>query len=360
MHVMASPAEIHQPRGARLETPDDPRYTAAVIPTNALDCLMQIAEERGANFSAWFNGLALTRAELNDATVRVSYREASLLIKRAMRGLAQNSLGLDVGRRQSVGTFGVLGLAMMTARTFGEAMQIGIENHQVAGSMMEVGFDVVDANAVAMVAEPRFIDGEILPFLCEELFISSLMVCRALVGANFHPRYAEFTYPEPAWADGYRDVFQCEIRFGMPQNRAVLDAAWMSYELPTHHPVSAQQALGLCRQMRANVAGPQPEIVVAVERLLRSRLHENPTVTEVAQRLHLTERSLRRHLAAGGQIFRAMHDRIRTERALELLRAGQHTVSEIGSVIGFSDAREFRRAFKRWTGSSPCAMREMR
>ncbi|QBB69988.1 AraC family transcriptional regulator [Pseudolysobacter antarcticus] len=338
----------------------DPRFTAAIIPTNALDCLMQIAEERGVATGAWFNGLALTRAQLNDAAVRVSYREASLIIKRAMRALAQNSLGLDVGRRQSVGTFGVLGLAMMTARTFGESMQIGIENHQVAGSMMEVGFDVVDANSVAMVAEPRFVDGEILPFLCEELFISSLMVSRALVGANFHPRYVEFTYPQPAWADAYRETFQCEVRFDMPQNRAVIDTSWMSYELPTHHPVSAQQALGLCRQMRANVAGPQPEIVVAVERMLRSRLHENPTVTEVAQSLHLTERSLRRHLAAGGQIFRDMHDRIRTERALELLRDGRHTVSEIGSVIGFSDAREFRRAFKRWTGQSPCTVREMR
>ncbi len=144
---MASPTETHHARSARPETADDPSYTAAVIPTNALDCLMQIAEERGANFSAWFNGLALTRAQLNDATVRVSYREASLLIKRAMRGLVQDSLGLDVGRRQSVGTFGVLGLAMMTARTFGEAMQIGIENHQIAGSMMEVDFDVVDASS---------------------------------------------------------------------------------------------------------------------------------------------------------------------------------------------------------------------
>jgi AraC-like DNA-binding protein len=29
------------------------------------------------------------------------------------------------------------------------------------------------------------------------------------------------------------------------------------------------------------------------------------------------------------------------------------SVAEIGSEVGFSDPREFRRAFKRWTGMAP-------
>jgi hypothetical protein len=42
-----------------------------------------------------------------------------------------------------------------------------------------------------------------------------------------------------------------------------------------------------------------------------------------------------------------------SERALELLHAGQMSVAEIGIELGFSDPREFRRAFKRWTGMPP-------
>jgi AraC-like DNA-binding protein len=76
--------------------------------------------------------------------------------------------------------------------------------------------------------------------------------------------------------------------------------------------------------------------------------------------LHLSERTLRRHLAAAGRVFREIHDQLRTERALELLSAGALSVAEIGSEIGFSDAREFRRAFKRWTGTPPAAMRHAR
>jgi AraC-like DNA-binding protein len=48
-----------------------------------------------------------------------------------------------------------------------------------------------------------------------------------------------------------------------------------------------------------------------------------------------------------------VHDRVRTERALELLHDEETTIATVGSQIGFNDVREFRRAFKRWTGHTP-------
>ena len=94
-----------------------------------------------------------------------------------------------------------------------------------------------------------------------------------------------------------------------------------------------------------------------IEAPLRSRLREHPRLTEVARTLHLSERSLRRRLADSGRIFREIHDRVRAERALELLHAGQLSVADIGIELGFSDPREFRRAFKRWTGMPPQSAR---
>ena len=107
------------------------------------------------------------------------------------------------------------------------------------------------------------------------------------------------------------------------------------------------------QQMTPDGGEPHQEIVAAVERLLRSRLRQQPRLLDVARTLNLSERSLRRKLAESGRIFREIHDRVRAERALELLRAGQLSVAEIGSEIGFSDPREFRRASKRWTGMPP-------
>ncbi|HEX6832026.1 MAG TPA: AraC family transcriptional regulator [Rudaea sp.] len=334
----------------------DPRFTAAVIPTTILTVLAQVADDEGIAVEPWLTGLGLTRAQIDDADVRVSYRQASLVIRRALKATSRTDLGLEVGRRQNLGSFGVLGLAMMTARTFGEAMAIGIEHNGITGTMMDLELEMLGPDHAALLARPRFPDDEILIFLCEELFASSLAVCRGLLGAKFNPARVELTYAAPPHAAEYGAFFQCDMRFGARHNRAVVDRKWLLTPLPTHHPISAKQALAICREQQAQMQR-QSEVVASVERILRRRLHEHPTLEQVARTLNLTERTLRRHLAAAGRVYRDIHDRIRTERALELLHAGSLSIADIGSEVGFSDPREFRRAFKRWTGMAPRTIR---
>jgi transcriptional regulator GlxA family with amidase domain len=99
------------------------------------------------------------------------------------------------------------------------------------------------------------------------------------------------------------------------------------------------------------------EIVAVVERLLRQRLAENPRVVEIAAELHLTERTLRRQLQAAQTSFTALHDRVRNESARRLLGDARMSIAQVGVAVGFKDAREFRRAFKRWSGVAPRALR---
>ncbi|HXD38387.1 MAG TPA: AraC family transcriptional regulator [Rhodanobacter sp.] len=336
---------------------DDPRYTAAEFPTNKLLYLTQLADACGIDCRAWFAGLALTRAQLADPALRVSYRQAAGFVRRALtalRGAGVADAGLRIGREGTVGGFGLLGLAMMTSRTFGEAMQAGIAHHKICGCLLDLAFEAVDERTVALAALPLFDDTELLPFFCEELFASSTMIARELVGPELRPVRLELAYPRPAYADEYTALFGCESRFDAPRCRLLIDTQWLPRPLPGYNPLTAKQALALCAQQRTPDGGePHQEIVAAVERLLRSRLAQQPKLNEVARTLNLSERSLRRKLAESGRIFREIHDRVRAERALQLLQAGALSVADVGSAVGFSDPREFRRAFKRWTGMPP-------
>lgn len=336
--------------------PADPRYTAAVIPTTILAVIAQLADAEGIPIEPWLAGIGLSRAQVDDASVRVSYRQASLIIKRALRAMPRDGFGLAVGSQQSSGTFGIMGLAMMTARTFGEAVAIGVEFAEITGALMDVELEGAGGGKAVLVARPRFAEDEILPFLCEELFASTLNLARSLVGPTFRPERLELTYPSPPHAASYRRLFGCRVEFGAPRNRMVVDARWLERRLPTHHPVSAQQALAICREMAANIRR-QSEVLASVERILRRQLTDPPVLGEVARALNLSERSLRRQLAQSGRNWRAIREQLRSERALELLSAGALDIAAIASEVGYSDAREFRRAFKRWTGMAPTAAR---
>jgi AraC-like DNA-binding protein len=352
---MANDPGLAIPRIAELH--DDARLTQADIPPNVLVHLLQYASTRSIDCTSWFAGLGLDRSQIADPSLRVSYRQAGVVIRRALETIGVPSLGLRIGRSETLGSFGLLGLAMMTSRTFGEAMRVGIDNHKVCGSLLDVDFEAVDERSVALTASPRFGDTALLPFLAEELLASSLTIGRELVGPALQPLRVELTYAAPSYAAEYAEVFRSEVRFGARANRVLIGTEWLQHPLPGHNPLVARQALALCSQQLNHDNLGHGDIVVAVERLLRSRLCEHPRIDDIARCLNLSERSLRRRLAESGRVFREIHDRVRAERALELLQAGVLSIADIGSEIGFDDPREFRRAFKRWTGMPPQAAR---
>src|SRR5690606_40377889 len=155
---------------------------------------------------------------------------------RALRDLPGPDTGLRLGRQQTVGNFGLLGLAMMTARTFGDAVAVGLQYSPVSGSLMDLELDDSEPGTLALVAKPRAPDDAILPFLCEELFASTLMLCRGLVGPSFRPLRLELAYPAPAYASEYAALFECEVPIDMPRHRELRDPAWLSSPPPACTP----------------------------------------------------------------------------------------------------------------------------
>ncbi|MGO4222924.1 AraC family transcriptional regulator [Lysobacter sp. TAF61] len=336
---------------------DDPRQSVANIKSGIVAGLVAMAREAGIGCEGWFAGLRLGPAEFDgDTPVYLSYRQTCQIIRRAIRTLPGRGPGLVLGERQNIGHFGLLGLAMLTAPRFAEALQLGVHYAPITGAMMELQLDADGGDDLGMVAIMRSPDPELEPFLCEELFASCLMLCRGLLGADFRPTVLELAYPAPDYADDYARVFDCAIRFDCPRNRVVIDARWLHTAMPAGNAASAQHVLALCdEQMPAGQA--RSEIVAVVERLLLQRLADNPRLVDIAAALHLTERTLRRQLQAAQTSFSELHDRVRSESARALLGDQKLSIANVGAAVGFKDAREFRRAFKRWTGVAPREMR---
>ncbi|MBU8976843.1 AraC family transcriptional regulator [Lysobacter sp. MMG2] len=336
---------------------DDARLNTATIKSGIVAGLVAMAREHGVASEPWFSGLRLGPAAFDGETpVYLSYRQAGQIIRRAVRSLPVRGPGLVLGERQTIGHFGLLGLAMLTAPRFAQALQLAIKYAPITGAMVELELDEYDDGAMGVIARMHSVDAELEPFLCEELFASSLMLCRGLLGAEFRPRLLELAYAAPSYASDYTHLFACEVRFDAPRNRVVIDPRWLQATMPAGNTASAQQIIALCEEQMP-AGQPRSEIVAVVERLLRQRLADNPREVEIAAELHLTERTLRRQLHAAQTTFSELHDRVRSESARALLADSRVSIAHVGAAVGFKDAREFRRAFKRWTGVAPREMR---
>ena len=334
---------------------EEARYTAANIQTHLLRGLAATLTELGFDAARTTIGLGFSLEDLANPSCRVSFRQGSAMIRRALQMAKGRALGLELGRRETIASIGLVGFAMITCPTVGEAVALGVREQRFTGSMLE--FDLVsDGDTVAISAASRFPEPDIHIFLIEEAFASFLQVARGLAGPAFQLRRIDLCYPAPPYAEAYRELFGCEVRFGQTANLFVSEAAWMAKALPTHDPLAHRQTMEF---LELSVAREQEslELVTSVERLLRQNLAEMPTLAEIARQLCLSERTLRRRLTDHGVSFQGLLDGQRRNRALELLANSKMSIEQVAFAVGFSDAHNFRRAFRRWTGSAPSDVR---
>ncbi len=81
------------------------------------------------------------------------------------------------------------------------------------------------------------------------------------------------------------------------------------------------------------------------------------SVESVCERLHVSKRSLQRHLKTEGQTFQSILDETRSELSLQYLAKDDISVEEISYLLAFRDPNSFYRAFRGWTGMTPMEAR---
>ena len=314
--------------------------------------LLDLAEEFGVAPQRLCAGLGCTFEDLRRGE-RISNRQALRMIRRALRLTGRTDLGLELGIRENFSHFGLPGFAMTVARTLKEAVEIAVRYQDQAGGISTVSLECGD-DYVALVADSNLHDESVLPFVMEEFFASALAVARQLVGDHFCLHTLEVAYPEPTYAERYRQIFSCPVYFGCARNRAQVERRWLNVPIATHSAVMATQ---LGAQLEQQARALPPRSTAAVEQLLLRSGNIRLSIDQVAGLLQLSVRTLRRRLREDGSSFRALSERVRVQTALHLLQGGM-TVAAAAERLGFSDARAFRRAFKRRLGEVPSKMRQ--
>lgn len=332
----------------------DAHAVADIVP-NTARALVGLLEDRGIVAERMCRGLGFTVDDLTNQALLLSHQQMRTLILRAQRLLDDPAIGLASGARQTAVSWGLPGLAMLTCETFGEAIDYGLTHQIHAGAMLVHVFEA-DEFEVRIEVRPRLFDTAIEGFLVEETFAGSWAVARSLLGASFRLLRVEFAYARPAHDEACRRLFRCPVHYGAAGHRLSFESRWLAARLPGYDRVTC----GLVRQ-QLNQLLQRPlgrhDVVESLESRLRHGVEQAPLQPELARAVNVSDRTLRRRLQAQDTSFRALRDGTRYERARDLLAHTAMTVAEVAAAVGYSDARAFRRAFKRWSGQLPAAFR---
>lgn len=166
-----------------------------------------------------------------------------------------------------------------------------------------------------------------------------------------------FTHECPDYVHRYEEIFGQRISFGQSECAISFDPAILDRAQPGHHHASYLTALTRAESALAS-AHARTGIADRVRELLLGRFPDQPTPAATAEHLGMSERSLRRHLAASGVSYVHLLNECLRLMAERLLADRQQSIKQVSQELGFSSVTSFHRAFRRWTGMTPVGWRE--
>ena len=329
-----------------------------IVPMHHPWVLIETAQAHGVAIEALLEGTELAPGVFSSPEARISYDEYGILIGNALRLTGDSGLGIEVGRNLGVAQTGVMGLALMTSRTIGDALGLWLKYAPVLAPAWDLSLVIEPPSAFLTVREaiPR------RPF---EVFATELLlggmdtIGRQLFGGALPVRRVQLAYPRPPHAKRYHEFYTAAFDFDQEVTRVELDLALLDAKVPFADQATAKLAQRYCAELLPLDATPEG-LVARVRVLLATAVGPPPDLDQLARTLQTSTRTLRRGLEQMGTSYRQLLEETRRTRAIEWTRSAPLSVETMAEHLGFRDVRSFRRAFKRWTGHSPAELRPRR
>lgn len=301
-------------------------------------------------------GTGISEQDLLELQRLVSPEQEQLVYANAVRLAPRPALGLILGLRTRISAYGLLGYAMLSAPTFGEALRIGLSYPVLLGTYFRLALEQ-EGDTVWLSATGYNEDAGLRAFNTE-LCLGSLKVIFAdLLGQALPLRAVQLDYPAlTGMARPYAKGFGCPVTFGASRSAIGFDADWLSRRLPLADPVTHKEMLEQCRRQNVEFAARRAWLE-RVRGLLAARLQDPPGLEELARQMNCSSRSLRRHLAQQQTSYQQLLDELRFTRAKEMLQQGDIPIYRIAEELGFSETASLRHAFQRWSGQPPSHFR---
>jgi len=299
-------------------------------------------------------GLGLTRESLTNPAARISLETTAALVERATALTREPGLAVFMGLQMRLSSHGYLGFAAMTAGTIRQAIELAIRFVPTRTTALAFHLHVEGENA-SLVFEERASLGAAREFILIALVMGIAQIARDVTKKELVGD-ADFAFAEPPYFPRFAHLAHDRVRFGRPATRIVFAASVLDLPLDMADPVAMQLAREQCeREMQA--LGGDDRTAARVRELLP--LPEGyRSLEDIAQQLGVSPRTLKRRLADAGTSYSDLLDELRQERAMLLLRDETLSREQIAERLGYSDAANFARAFRRWTGKTPGMLRK--
>ncbi|WP_168188009.1 AraC family transcriptional regulator [Hahella sp. CCB-MM4] len=320
---------------------------------------LQIAGERGASVPGILKQAGIPGDFARGAGKELSLEQFEVLILAVLDVADDNGIGLEVGWRLPPTAYGNFGYALLCCPNLQSVLELcqRFWHINARGVNMTAGIQddlcVVDLSVPDMIREP--FRQQIL-----ETTIASVM-------RGFHLLLRDSSAKAEIWLNSPAPVYEEKARkilgsvyFGMPATQFRLAKTLLSHPLDMSNPTGLAFAVEQCEQEFQLTQLKSDPVLDRVQREMVFDSRGYPGLNDMADRLNLSARTLRRRLQQQGTRYKTLLDDARRRDAIKLLDDRAISIQKIAGLLGYQDPANFTRAFRQWTGHTPSQYRQMR
>ncbi|MCJ8207333.1 AraC family transcriptional regulator [Pseudomonas sp. RGM2987] len=320
---------------------------------NAVSLVLSTFEHEGLSGEVLLAGSGISPADLSRADTRITTNQEMQVCANAVA--LKRDIGLALGRSMHVSSYGMLGYALLTSATLGDALHLALRYPALLGTLFDLSL-VEDGERIWFSASNYRENPALAAFNAEFCMVSLKVICNDLLGHALPLHAARFEHPAPDYQGRYGACFDCPVAFDSFDNAFAFDRHWLAQPLPLADPITHQAMAERCRRQNTEFTGRQAWLG-RIRQLLDAQLDAAPGLEGLAEQMNCSARTLRRHLKGLGCSYQDLLDELRFERAKQMLCEAHMPIYQIAEKLGFSETASFRHAFVRWSGVAPSQFR---
>jgi AraC-like DNA-binding protein len=310
-----------------------------------------VAERFDVSRGALLAEIGVTPASLEDPATRIPFADFVHLVDRATRVTAEPGFGVYLGLHGRISAHGYLGFAAMTARVLREAVEIAVRYLPMQTTAIALRLEPLGTD-VAIVIEEHAPFGPareaIVLATCIGVWrMGNAITGRSLVGG------ADFAFPKPSYVERLEPLIgpPGRVRYEQAEHRLVFGAEQLEFPLALADSAAMRLAREHCERELDSLTADRSLASRVSSRILDGAGDVRP-LSAVAREFSMSTRTLKRKLSEEGVSYTSLLDERRRLQGVALVRT-ELSVERIAERLGYSDAANFTRAFRRWTGKSP-------
>jgi AraC-like DNA-binding protein len=181
---------------------------------------------------------------------------------------------------------------------------------------------------------------------------------RQMLGVPWRPREVHFAHEKPKDDREHRELFHCPIHFDAPLTTLSIDGSALDLPMTRSEPELRRVLERHADAIVAGLPSTTTDLRARTKEAILEGLRTGATsVSEIAKRLGMSDRTLQRRLGELDTSHARLLDESRSELAVRYLGEPSIAIAEVAFLLGFTDVSAFHRAFRRWTDRTPAEHR---